>query len=76
MNMMLMEIGTLARRTHCVVDMRRDGRIILKRDKKALTSALHPLAAKAWLRREQQHYAESTAKARLARLAKLERSAR
>jgi len=73
MNPTLREIGHLARRTHCVVDLRTDGRIILKRDKKALTTALQPLAAKAWLQREQQHHAESAAKARLARLAKLVR---
>jgi len=70
MNQTLREVGRMARAAHVVIDMREDGRIVLKRGKKVLTSPLHPTAAMAWLHRETQHYAESAAKAKLAREAR------
>ena len=68
MNPTLREIGNLARQARCEVDLRKGGKIILRRGKKKLTGTLHPLAAIAWLHRESQRYDEQMAKARLARL--------
>jgi hypothetical protein len=67
MNPQLREIGRLAQHVKCEIDMQRGGKIILKRKKMALTGALHPLAAMAWLHRETQRWDEAMAKAKLAR---------
>jgi len=71
MNQTLHEIGRLARHARCEIDLRSDGRIVLRRGKKRLTSSgLSPLAALAWLHRETQRFEEQRAKAKLAREAR------
>jgi hypothetical protein len=52
LNPVLREIGRLARHARCEIDLRSDGRIVLKRNKVAVTGLLQPVAALAWLRRE------------------------
>ena len=65
MNPTLREIGNLARQARCEVDLRKGGKIILRRGKKKLTGTLHPLAAIAWLHREGQLWAEGAARAKI-----------
>jgi hypothetical protein len=67
MNRLLREIGRLSRQAHCKIDLRPDGRIVLKRGPVALTNAMQPSAALAWLNSEAHRWAEGRAKAKAIR---------
>jgi len=53
---LLQQIAELAKLAQCTIDTRQNGRIVLRRGKRALTSPLEPMAALQWLRREREGY--------------------
>ena len=64
----LNEIDRLAPLVDCQADLQPDGKVVIKRKRIALTEALHPLVAAAWLRREWQVLSQKTAKAKLSKM--------
>ena len=64
-NSMLLEMGKLARRAHCYVDLRPDGRFVIRRGTHTLTGPLASSAAMTWLNGESQRFIERKAKAKL-----------